>query len=154
MSRRVWYLLAGKGSEGHLSKMKGEVECFGDPSIYQLKKLVLQENKVTLGHTDALNLEVWTYNGKECSADDDLSKHQGFGVKSKPFIIYYPPGMSWNHLIPSLLCLCLPCTTFSAQALAGCPHEHKILGPKSARVVDGCMHVLLYMYMCPEQMHS
>jgi hypothetical protein len=57
MSRRVWYLLAEKGSQGLSSKLKGEVECFDDTSIYQLKKLVLGENKITLGHTDAVHLE-------------------------------------------------------------------------------------------------
>jgi hypothetical protein len=104
MSRRVWYLLAEKGSQGLSSKLKGEVECFDDTSIYQLKKLVLGENKITLGHTDAVNLEVWTYDDNECPAADELS-NLASGDKNKPFIIYYPPGTSWNHLIPSWLFL-------------------------------------------------
>jgi hypothetical protein len=73
MSRRVWYLLAEMGSLGLSSKLTGEVECSDDTSIYQLKKLVLGENKITLGHTDAVNLEVWTHDDNECSAADELS---------------------------------------------------------------------------------
>jgi hypothetical protein len=105
MSGLVWFLLAEKGSEGILSRMKGAVECSGDATIYELKKLVRGESTITLGHTDAVKLEVCTHDGDECFADDELSKHPGFGTNKKPFIIYYPPGKAWNRLIPSLLLL-------------------------------------------------
>jgi hypothetical protein len=156
MPRRVWYLLSEKAGQGLSSKLKGEVECPDDTSIYQLKKLVLGENKITLGHTDAVNLEVWTHDGDECSADDELS-NLTFGDKSKPFIIYYPPGITWNHLIPASLFLLLPCKKIQfkhsqilaqknghVQCMCACFDVHEHIAPEIC-TLDGCSACLLNM---------
>ncbi len=121
MSRSVWYLLVEKGSKGFPSDLKGEVECAVNASIHQLRKLILEENKNTLGHVDAVKLEVFTHENSACSVDAELSTMSS-GDKTKPFIIYYPPGTS-IPFVPLIFHACPACTFIYWSSKPGAPQK-------------------------------